>query len=92
MKKIFIASVSLLSSVVYRSAAHRKVCLLDKSPMDMSYYPHNYPVLKIQDKITETLVARVMYSRPRKGGRTIFGGLVKYGELWRLGANESDRN
>ena len=62
---------------------------LDKSPMDMSYYPVNYPVQKIQDKITEPLAARVIYSRPQKAGRTIFGGLVKYGEIWRLGANEA---
>lgn len=55
----------------------------------MSYYPVNYPVLKIQDKITESLAARVIYSRPQKTGRTIFGGLVKYGEVWRLGANEA---
>jgi Protein of unknown function (DUF2911) len=73
------------------------ICLLaqgplppvDKSPMDMSYYPVNYPVLKIQDKITESLAARVIYSRPQKGGRDIFGGLVKYGEVWRMGANEA---
>ena len=38
----------------------------DKSPMDMSYYPGNYPVLKINDKITEALAARVIYSRPQK--------------------------
>lgn len=62
---------------------------VDKSPMDMSYYPANYPVLKIQDKITEPLAARVVYSRPQKAGRPIFGGLVKYGEVWRLGANEA---
>ena len=62
---------------------------VDKSPMDMSYYPNNYPVLKIQDKITEPLIARVVYSRPQRSGRTIFGGLVQYGELWRLGANEA---
>jgi hypothetical protein len=62
---------------------------VDKSPMDMSYYPANYPVLKIQDKITEPLVARVIYSRPQKSGRSIFGGLVKNGEVWRLGANEA---
>lgn len=62
---------------------------VDKSPMDMGYYPANYPVLKIQDKITEPLAARVVYSRPQKAGRTIFGGLVKYGEVWRIGANEA---
>lgn len=62
---------------------------VDKSPMDMSYYPANYPVQKINDKITEPLAARVIYSRPQKAGRTIFGGLVKYGEIWRMGANEA---
>ncbi len=73
------------------------ICLLaqsplppvDKSPMDMSYYPANYPVQKINDKITEPLAARVIYSRPQKAGRPIFGGLVKYGEIWRMGANEA---
>ena len=55
----------------------------------MSYYPVNYPVLKIQDKITEPLAARVVYSRPKKEGRAIFGGLVEYGKVWRLGANEA---
>lgn len=62
---------------------------VDKSPVDISYYPSNYPVLKIQDKIIEPLVARVIYSRPKKEGRVIFGGLVEYGKLWRLGANEA---
>ncbi|MGZ5221554.1 MAG: DUF2911 domain-containing protein [Chitinophagaceae bacterium] len=62
---------------------------LDKSPMDMAYYPVNYPVLKIQDKAGEPLVARVIYSRPQKEGRVIFGEIVKYGEVWRLGANEA---
>ena len=55
----------------------------------MSYYPNNYPVLKIQDKVTEPLVARIIYSRPQKISRAIFGGLVKYGEVWRMGANEA---
>ena len=62
---------------------------LDRSPMDMCYYPNNYPVLRIQDKANEPHVARVIYSRPQKSGRKIFGGLVEYGKLWRLGANEA---
>ena len=62
---------------------------VDKSPMDMSYYPVNYPVLKVQDKPTGPLIARVIYSRPKREGRMIFGGLVEYGKLWRLGANEA---
>lgn len=62
---------------------------LDKSPMDMSYYPNRYPVLKIQDKVSEPLRARVIYSRPQKNGRVIFGDLLEYGKVWRLGANEA---
>lgn len=55
----------------------------------MSYYPNNYPVLKIQDKATEPVLARVIYSRPQRNGRIIFGDLVEYGKVWRLGANEA---
>lgn len=32
---------------------------------------------------------KVCYSRPQMRGRTIFGGLEKFGEPWRLGANEA---
>ncbi len=32
---------------------------------------------------------KVVYSSPRKRGRTIFGGLVPFGEIWRTGANEA---
>lgn len=31
----------------------------------------------------------VDYSSPKKKGRTIYGGLVPYGEVWRTGANEA---
>lgn len=55
----------------------------------MAYYPANYPVLRIQDKAAEPLLARVIYSRPQKGGRTIYGDLVEYNQVWRMGANEA---
>ncbi len=69
--------------------AQTKIPPIDKSPMDMSYYPVNYPVLKIQNKATEPLLVRVIYSRPQKNGRSVFGELVEYGKIWRLGANEA---
>jgi hypothetical protein len=34
-------------------------------------------------------VARLIYSRPTKNGRVIFGDLLEYGKVWRLGANEA---
>jgi hypothetical protein len=57
--------------------------------MDMAYYPANYPVLKIQDKATEPLIVRAIYSRPQKSNRTVFGELVEYNQVWRMGANEA---
>jgi hypothetical protein len=63
--------------------------LVDISPMDMSYFPVDYPKLKMANSISTPPVARVIYSRPHRGGRAIFGNLLKYGEQWRLGANEA---
>lgn len=62
---------------------------VDKSPMDMSYYPVDYPKQKMTKSTTEPLIARVIYSRPKKDGRVIFGDVLKYGIIWRLGANEA---
>jgi len=87
--KHFLLIVSICFFSVSNITAQTKLPPMDKSPMDMSYYPNGYPVLKIQDKITEPLVARVIYSRPQKNGRTIFGDLLEYGKVWRLGANEA---
>jgi hypothetical protein len=62
---------------------------MDKSPMDVSYFPDDFPVLKMSGKVGGEPIARVIYSRPSKDGREIFGNVVKYGTYWRLGANES---
>lgn len=70
-------------------SAQQKPTDLDKSPMDMSYWPANYPILKMSGKAKDVPVARVIYGRPLKSGRDIFGGIIKYNELWRLGANEA---
>jgi hypothetical protein len=79
----------LLCTLSLGAFAQQKFPVMDKSPMDVSYYPVNYPILKIQDRATEALVARVVYSRPQKNGRSVFGELVEYGKVWRLGANEA---
>jgi Protein of unknown function (DUF2911) len=59
---------------------------VDISPMDMAWLPVDYPKLTVKKSLP---VARIIYSRPHKQGRKIFGSLVKYGERWRLGANEA---
>jgi len=87
MKRLFtLIAVVTLSLAAY---AQQKPTELDKSPMDMSYWPKDYPILKMNGKTKDAPIARLIYSRPQKNGRTIFGGINKYGEIWRLGANEA---
>jgi hypothetical protein len=62
---------------------------VDVSPMDMSYFPVDYPKLKMAKQTTSLPLARVIYSRPHLQGRHIFKEVLKYGDAWRLGANES---
>ena len=89
MKNFF--AIFLLVSSLSASAQMNSTELppLDKSPMDMSYYPTDYPILKIQDKVSGPVIMRIIYSRPQLNGRKIFGGLQEYGNVWRLGANEA---
>ena len=48
--------------------------------------PQPSPFGKIEQKVGLTDVS-IEYSRPAMRGRTIFGDLVPYGEIWRTGAN-----
>ncbi len=63
---------------------------LDKSPMDIATYPRSAAFANYldADDPDRTPKIKVLYSRPYKNDRAIFGELVKYGEDWRLGANE----
>lgn len=90
MKKFILTGIVAFSiNFSFGQTIASKLPAVDKSPMDMAYYPANFPVLKIQDKANEPLLARVIYSRPLRSGRTVFGELVEYGKVWRLGANEA---
>ena len=62
---------------------------VDVSPMDMSYCPVEYYKLNMTRQPTTPLVVRVIYIRPHLNGRKLFTDILKYGEPWRLGANES---
>ena len=88
MKKkigIFILAIGCFLQI----QAQEFVPVADVSPMDVSYFPENYPLLKIKEKAYEPLTARVIYSRPQKKERVLFGDLLPYGRLWRMGANEA---
>jgi hypothetical protein len=69
------------------SNADVKFAAADPSPADIVYYPLGAPKAKAGD-LTKPLI-KVVYSRPQKKGRDIFGVLEQYGSVWRFGANES---
>lgn len=50
-------------------------------------YPRPSPNASVSQTVGLTDV-EIVYSRPSKRGREIFGGLVPYGQVWRTGANE----
>ncbi|HET8736320.1 MAG TPA: DUF2911 domain-containing protein [Pricia sp.] len=71
MKKVILSAVIALSSFVLKAQIE---------------IPAPSPFTKVEQKIGLTDVS-LEYSRPSMRGRTIFGGLEDYGELWRTGAN-----
>ncbi len=76
-------------SNVIRKEAVNPYAPVDVSPLDMAYFPSDYPIKKMTDSVKGLPVVRVIYSRPHRQGRKIFGSLVPWGQLWRLGANEA---
>lgn len=62
---------------------------VDISPMDMSYFPPKYPQHKMAGTATTAPIMRIIYSRPHLQGRHLFEDIIKYGQTWRLGANEA---
>lgn len=84
MKKNFFLAVFIL--IFCGVSFSQSFPALDKSPIDMAYFPDNFAHDR---KPGEKAVARVTYSRPQKAGREIFGKLIPYGKVWRTGANEA---
>lgn len=52
--------------------------------------PKASPVAKLQQKVGLADI-QIEYSRPGAKGRTIYGDLIPYGQMWRLGANENTK-
>jgi len=71
MKKLFLLALVSLISV----GAYAQV-----------QTPAPSPFQKVEQKVGLTDVT-LEYSRPSMKGRTIYGGLVPYGKIWRTGAN-----
>ena len=83
MKRIGFIGVFVLFTFMAK-AQELKFAPIDASPADIVYFPLN--AAKAKDG-SEPLI-KVVYSRPAKKARDIFGVLEQYGKVWRLGANE----
>ncbi len=53
-------------------------------------HPKASPFATVEQEVGLSKIT-VQYSRPAARGREIFGNLVPYGRIWRVGANESTR-
>lgn len=91
MNKIIL--IACVFALLIIEANAQKMRGIDKSPMDMAYYPDNFAHdRKFAPKLIGDMpaIVRVTYSRPAKKDREVFGTkIVPYGEVWRVGANES---
>jgi hypothetical protein len=47
------------------------------------------PPASTECKLADGKTVKIDYSSPRAKGRTVYGGLVPYGDVWRTGANEA---
>ena len=90
-KKVSVDRTSSSDSIIHNAPEipANPYANIDISPMDMSYFPVDYPKLKMAGTITDPPVVRVIYSRPHLQKRHLFKDLLKFEEPWRLGANES---
>ena len=87
MKKTFLLlSLSMATLMTAGNAFSQDLPDLDKSPADIAYYP---PKIATDRDASKTPAIKVVYSRPQKNGRVVFGQLEPYGKVWRAGANES---
>lgn len=79
MKKVFLSLSFLLTLMILGAAGAQAQQALEPRPSPLSL-----TAMKFEDAYV-----KITYNRPHKKGRTIFGDLVPYGQIWRVGANEA---
>ena len=86
MKKLILLTTLFLITLSV-NAQDVKFAPLDSSPVDISYFPAK--AVKFKKGETTSPSIKVIYSRPSLKGRAIFGELIPFGKVWRVGANEN---
>lgn len=87
MRNILILTFALFCFSVKAQDAPIKFPGVDASPLDVVYFPLRAANVKADDPTKPNI--KVIYSRPQKKNRVVFGELEKFGQVWRVGANES---
>ncbi|TPN81713.1 DUF2911 domain-containing protein [Aquimarina algicola] len=77
-KSLFLVVIMLIGTLSTANA--QKFSGLQKSPTDIAY-------AKVDRRAKPEI--KVIYSRPQKKGREVFGNLVAYDKVWRTGADEA---
>lgn len=80
MERRSLKLVVLLFFLIGATAVGQDFKDLDTSPHDIVYFRTN--------KISPPSI-KVLYGRPQKNGREVFGNVIPYGKIWRVGANEA---
>ena len=76
---IFLASCSLQGN---KEQKNQEFNGIDKSSMDMIYYPDGFAYKKtFKDFSGDSIVARIIFGRPKKNGREVFGELLPWKSL-----------
>lgn len=64
--------------------------LFAQAPAPKLAFPDASPAATVKQRVGLTDI-EITYNRPGMKGRTVFGGLVPYGEVWRTGANTATK-
>lgn len=80
MKRLFATTFFIAALLMGGNIQAQDFPGLQKSPTDIAY-------ARADRKASPDI--KVIYSRPQKKGREIFGELTGYGEVWRTGADEA---
>jgi tetratricopeptide (TPR) repeat protein len=79
---------SLRPALLALSALALSAGLFAQTPPPPLAIPQASPVATLKQRVGITDI-EIVYSRPSMKGRQIFGGLERWGEVWRVGANNA---
>lgn len=80
----------LRSALLFLAGSVLATGLFAQAPAPKLAFPDASPAATLKQRVGLTDI-EINYNRPSMKGRTIYGGLVPYGEVWRTGANTATK-